>query len=453
MRVFEGLTILHAEDEGDLAARLKLMLEMDGAAVISAPDGEQALRLFQERAPDVVVSDIRMPRLDGIALATEIRAVSPDTPVILCTAFSETEYLLKSIEAGISAFVLKPIDYKILSEALRKAAAPLLQRREIERLRRDASAYAAQAVGSGLAIRAAAEQAILAAPSSYSILLEGETGCGKTHVARLVHGLSRRVSEPFVACHLGAIPETLVESELFGHVKGAFTGAAAARKGVFQQADGGTLFLDDINTAPLPVQAKILRCVEDRRVTPVGSDKSVPVDFRLISASNCDIQSEISAGRFRQDLYYRLADLVVKLPPLRQRLDEIPSMAEAFLNDACEDLSRPPPFCTEEAMERLMSHPWPGNIRELKSVMRRCALFAGDALTPDLVIRILSSAYSAEPRLAVSPGLLTLEQAQRQAIEAALSASGNRRMKAAQTLGIDIQRLKRLLIKFGFVLS
>ena len=452
-----GLTVLCAEDDGPLCDYVRTLLELDGATVVGAGNGEVALQLMAQNVPDILVSDVRMPVMDGLALARHARERYPGLPVILCTAFTETDCLLEAIELGVSAFVRKPLDYEILARELARLAVPIRQRREIERLEGEVLAPFTRALGSSPLMRGVAEQVQRAAASDYAILLQGETGSGKSHLARLIHDASARRRGAFVVANLGAIAETLAETELFGHVRGAFTGAGASRLGLFRQAEGGTLFIDDIDTTSDSVQAKILLAVESHQVLPLGADLPIPVDVRIITASNRDLNQGGAAHCFRRDLYYRLSDLVITTPPLRERRDDIIPMALSFLRESCDELGRPVPGLNEACAAPLLGHDWPGNIRELKSLMRRVAVFAGEALEPGTLPGMLSESYTAEgcaeqaapPAPKTQGRVLTLEQAERAAIASALAAAGGQRMEAARLLNIDYQRFKRKVEKLG----
>lgn len=456
MADLEGLKLLFVEDEEEQRELVKGLLEMDGAQVIGAANGIAALECLAYAEVDILVSDIRMPFLDGLGLAERVRREQPQMPVVLCTAFTDTDYLLRAIELGVSAYVPKPLDYDKLAAEILRVAGPVRQRQRIARLEQEALRPLHRALGDSPGMRALAAQARALAQTRYPVLLLGETGTGKSLLARKLHDASPVAAGPFVVAHLGAIPEATAESELFGHVRGAFTGAIKDRLGLFRQAQGGSLFLDDIDTASPSLQVKILHAVETGRIIPLGSDRPLPVDTRILAASNIDLMAAATAGRFRLDLFYRLGNLSLRLPPLRERGDEILTLARCFLREACNELGRQAPDLDRGAGELLRSHPWPGNLRELKFVMGSLAVFAGERLTAEAVRdRLTQGAAAAIPgdRAApVSPPtLMTLDEAEMAAIRAALGAAKGVRMEAARLLGIDYQRLKRKLIKYGLV--
>ncbi len=446
---FDGLTLLYVEDEDSQRELVRGMLEMDGARVIEAANGLEALTHLDQSAVDILISDIRMPRMDGISLAERVRRDHPEIPVVLCTAFTDTDYLLKAIELGVSAYVPKPLEYDRLAGEVERLARPVRQRQRIAHLEQEALRPFGRMLGDSPPMRALAAQARKLALTRYPMLLQGETGTGKSRLARLIHDSSPRASGPFVVAHLGAVPESTAESELFGHVKGAFTGAERVRLGLFRQASGGTLFLDDIDTAALTLQAKILHAVECGQVMPLGADQPVAVDVRILAASNTDLRAA-AAGRFRQDLYYRLGNLALTLPALRERGEEIPSLARMFLRETCDDLGREVPVLDPAAAALLMAHSWPGNIRELKSLMRNLAVFAETAVTVEMVRnQIAQTPPDSDANRPHTSAVPTLEQAEIAAILAALRAAKGGKMEAARLLAIDYQRFKRKLLKYG----
>jgi DNA-binding NtrC family response regulator len=441
------LKVLYVEDEPDLRERVRIVLEMHFARVATAANGSEALDLFGRERPDLVVSDIMMPVMDGLELSRRVKELSPETPVILSTAFTETGYLLQAIELGVAAYVRKPLDCRELVAVITRAAAPILQRAELERLRETEQASLELYLGESPAMRQVVQQAERIARTDFSLVIQGETGVGKSHLAALIHGLSARRHRPLVTVTVSSLAESLVESQLFGHVRGAFTGAAGARTGLFEEADGGTLFLDDVDCASPALQAKILHAVEQKWFFPVGGTKRVEVDVRVVAASNRDLRQLAVEGRFREDLYYRLADLVITLPPLRERGPDIATLARGFLNEVSGELQRVPPRIAPDALLLLNRQSWPGNVRELKSVMKRAALFAGETLTAEELAGVLGGVQSqGEP--GELPRLQSLEELKRQAVVQALAATGGRKMEAARLLDVDYSSFKRMLERY-----
>lgn len=459
MNNLKKLSVLLVEDEESLRGETVAFLEMYCGRVIPAVNGREALALFTDEYPDLVVSDIRMPLMDGLELATRLKECSPDTPVIFCTAFTETAYLLKAIELGVSAFVRKPVDTDELISAITKAAVPLLQRREICELSAGLTASLTAHFGTGQVMKTLSEQVARVAHTSFNILLQGETGTGKSRLADIIHKISPRRGEPFVCAQLAAIPEQLVESELFGHVKGAFTGAAYAHSGLIEATRKGTLFLDDIEACPAFVQAKLLRCVEEKRFMPVGSTTEKIGDVRIIAASNSNLKEEVIAGRFREDLFYRLADFVISLPPLRDARDAIIQLALKFLKETCDELGRDIPLLNEDARAMLSAAEWPGNIRQLKSVIRRASLHAGGIINANVIRPALKDIIDkhAAPEIdnvaAMSPPPFpcTIDTLEKWSLEQSLKFCNGRRMKTAAMLGMNYYTFRRKLEKHSIV--
>lgn len=455
MSELQGIRLLYVEDETDLRQRIRIMLEMDGLLVTEAENGDQALKLLDGMSPppDLVLSDIRMPILDGLRLAQQIRNRNAQLPIILCTAFTDAEYLIEAIKLGINGFVNKPVDYELLVREMTRVTQLLLQQRKIAQLEQEAERSFDRLLGASPQMHQIAQQVRRLATASYPLLILGETGSGKSHLARLIHDIGPRASKPFVTVHLGGLPESIAEAELFGHTKGAFSGATSSRQGLFRQANGGTLFLDDIDTGSHAIQSKILHILDTRQVTPLGADQPVPVDLRIITASNQDLTKAVREQRFRQDLYYRIENLSITLPPLRQRTDEIVSLALSFLAQACEDLKRTVPQHDPSFEELLRQRPWPGNLRELKSTMQRVAVMAGDTLTGEgaaqFMEQIPCSPVPHQSCTETPQPLLTLDESEARTIQAALAASNGRKMEAARLLAVDYQRFKRLLLKHG----
>ncbi len=441
------LKILYVEDEPKLRERIHIVLKMRFEQVFTAANGNEGLEAFFRERPDIVVSDIKMPVMDGLEMAMRIREVAPETPIILSTAFTETAYLLKAIELGVSAYVRKPLDCRQLVEAITRIAAPILQGIELERARHGEHASLELLLGDSPAMQDVIRKARRIAATDYAMIIQGETGVGKSHLAAVIHGLSPRRHRPFIPVTMSALPESLVESQLFGHIKGSFTDATATKKGLFEEADGGTVFLDDVDCAPPAIQAKILHAVEQKRFFPVGGTKPVDVDIRIIAASNRDLLDEVRKGNFREDLYYRLGDLVITLPPLRERGDDIAVLARMFLNDVSLELDRTPPRMTPDALFLLNRHPWPGNVRELKSVMKRVALFAGEAVSGEDLSAIMTVYQKPAAEVNAIGRLQTLEELKCQAVRQALAATGGKKMDAARLLGVDYSSFKRMLEK------
>jgi DNA-binding NtrC family response regulator len=442
------LNVLYVEDEPALRERIRIVLEMHFETVATAANGKEGLEAFSRAPVDIVICDIQMPVMDGLEMAVGVREIAPEMPIILCTAFTETAYLLKAIELGISAYIRKPLDCDELIQAILRAGAPILQRTELEDARRHELASLELLLGASAAMQDVIRKVQLVADTGFSLILQGETGVGKSYLASVIHGLSSRKGLPFVTLSVGSLPNTLVESQLFGHVKGAFTGAVATTRGLFEEAHDGTLFIDDIDCLPLTIQPKLLHAVEQKRFQSLGSTRVVQVDTRIIAASNRNLMEEVCNGSFREDLFYRLNDLTIAIPPLRERIEDIPSLARTFLNQASDELQRTPPLLAPGALFHLQHHSWPGNLRELKSVMKRAALFAESTIHADQMSAILNNS----PRTgdhATAPQPHTMEEIKRQAVIHALDATHGKKMEAARLLDLDYSSFKRLLDRYG----
>src|SRR5919205_38397 len=369
--------ILIVDDESIVAETLSEMLQGWGYETAIANDGAAGLAAVEEFHPSVVVSDVYMPQLDGFALLREVRELHPGTAVILLTGLGTVEMALRAIqEEGAFHYFEKPIDFSKLRLVVERAVEFADARRENVALRkqlRDRGAFG-ELVGTSDPMRQIYALIEQVAPSSASVLITGESGTGKELVARTIHNLSPRKSGGFVAINCSAIPETLMESELFGHERGAFTGAAARRLGCFELANAGTLLLDEIAEMPVSLQAKLLRVLEDRKIRRLGGSSEVPVDVRVLAATNRDPQGAVSEGAFREDLLYRLNVIEIDLPPLRQRTDDIPLLAQHLIAQLAERHSRPARFLSAQAVETLQAHKWPGNVRELRNVIERAVI-------------------------------------------------------------------------------
>ncbi|MFZ4858136.1 MAG: sigma-54-dependent transcriptional regulator [Desulfuromonadaceae bacterium] len=442
------LKILYVEDEPTLRERISIILSMHFESVKTAANGLEALELFTHERPDIVVSDIQMPLMDGLEMTKRIRDIAPETPVILGTAFTETDHLIKAIELGVFAYVRKPIDCRKLVETITRAAEPVLHKAEMEQVRQGEQAALELLLGNSPAMRDVIRQSQRISRTDYSLIIQGETGVGKSHLASVIHGLSLRRQHPFITVNLGSLPETLAESALFGHVKGAFTGADSSKKGLFEEAHGGTIFLDDVDCAPAAIQAKILHAVEVKRFYPVGGTQAVTTDIRVIAASNRELLHDAQAGNFREDLYYRLSDLVITVPPLRDRGEDILPLARFFLNNISLELGQAPPRMTPEAGMLLCRYQWPGNIRQIKSVMKRAVLFAGEIITHEDFEAILTNAplKSSENNTFIP---MTLEEIKCQAVRKALAATDGKKMEAARILDVDYSSFKRMLDRYS----
>ncbi len=458
--------VLVVDDEPDIRWLLSKILTNDGFEVVLAEDGEGAVHRFQVDMPCAVLLDLRMPVLGGMEALERIRQLSPDVPVMILTGYGDVPTAVEAMRRGATDFLTKPFDAEGLLLAVRSALGPRAGRRS----GRDQAAQAAgelegagalsDLMGMGPHIRALGQQAQKVARCNFTIVLQGETGTGKEIVARAIHLWSDRARKPFIALDCGAIPETLIESELFGHEKGAFTGAHARREGHFQLADGGTLFLDEITNLPQVTQAKLLRTLQERCVQPLGGTHPVKVDVRIIVASNVSLEGEMLAGRFRQDLYYRLNEFTITLPPLRDRAEDIPFLARRFLVEACHELDQAEKSFSPDALDLLRGYPWPGNARELRNAVRQAVLMGADVITAEQLTAVVRPEVAHGP-VPAQPGAPALDLAlgglrsaaaarvERPAIEAALRLARGNKAEAARLLKINYKTLYTKLKHYG----
>jgi DNA-binding NtrC family response regulator len=377
--------ILLVEDKDSLRTMLRHALERQGHAVLEARDQPEAVRLLQQAQPSLVLSDLRLPDGDGFGVLRASKEIDTDVPVIVMTAYGSIEDAVAAMKEGALDFLAKPIDpdhlLLLVARALeqrRLVTENLLMKEELA-VRRGAP----QLVGEDPALRKVFASMHRAAATDTTVLLEGESGTGKELFARSLHALSPRADAPFVAINCAAIPETLLETELFGHEKGAFTGAVARKPGKFEMAHRGTLFLDEIGDLPLALQAKILRALEEKRFERVGGTASVQVDVRLVAATNKGLRAAVAARRFREDLFFRLSVFPITVPPLRERVDDIPVLARYFVERFCRDLKKKPLILSPPALEELQRYRWPGNVRELQNCIERAVILAeGDSILP-----------------------------------------------------------------------
>jgi len=382
-------TVLIVDDDPDILKLLSMRLSAAGYTVQSADSGERALAAVSVARPEVVITDLKMGGMDGLALFEAIQRVAPTLPVIILTAHGTIPEAVEATKQGVFGFVPKPFDGKQLlaqvAQAIRLSVAAPGGADE---------PWRAEIVTASPAMEDLLRQAKLVAQSDASVLIHGASGAGKEMLARAIHKGGRRAERPFVAVNCAAIPEALLESELFGHRKGAFTGAAYDHKGLFQSADGGTIFLDEIGDMPLALQAKLLRTLQDREVRPVGATQSVPVDVRIISATHRDLEARVKSGEFREDLYYRLNVVSFRLPALAERREDIVPLANHFLHEVSGRYGKHVRSFAPEALELLIAAPWPGNVRQLQNVIEQAvALATGSIVTATLV----QSALKSEP--------------------------------------------------------
>lgn len=454
--------LLVVDDELEMCALLEAGLSKRGFAVTSRTSGDAALALLDETDFDAIVVDLNMPGTSGLDVATWVASNRPDTPVVVITAFGSLETAVAAIRSGAYDFVTKPFEIEAISLTLGRAVGYRRLQVEVRRLRRaaggeGADATATRLAGTALHGRSPAmlrtyDTILRAAATDASILVTGESGTGKELVARALHDKGRRANGPFVAINCGALPESLLESELFGHARGSFTDARTSRAGLLLKASGGTLFLDEIGEAPAGLQAKLLRALEERRVRPVGGDDERAFDARLVCATNRDLEAEIEGGRFRSDLYYRINVIRIDLPPLRARGDDVLLLAQRLVEQIATATGKSVSGIAAPAAEKLLAYAWPGNVRELRNCIERAvALTRFEEITvADLPESIQDYRRS---RLVVDlddPGQLPpLEEMERRYILRVLEAVHGHRTRAAEVLGLDRKTLYRKLERYG----
>ena len=445
------LTILVADDDATHREVLRTLLEEWGYAVREAVDGEHAVALCREQPFDLVLMDVRMPKKSGLEALKEIKVHNPAVPVLIMTAFSDVAAAVEAIKSGAYDYLTKPLDFEKLKVVLRNVFAHVGLIRENATLSRSLAATEAQTgmVGRSESMRALWEMVRTIAPTDATVLITGESGTGKELVAKAVHAAGRRARGPFVAVNCAALTESLLASELFGHEKGAFTGADKKHEGHFLKADGGTIFLDEIGEMPLSMQVKLLRVIQEREVLSVGGNKAVPVDVRIIAATNRDLAREVAAGTFREDLYYRLNVVTLALPPLRDRADDIPLLAQYFMARFADKNNKKIKGFTPGAMDRLVRYAWPGNVRELENVIERASiLLLGEHISERDLPERFAPARGDALTDALTTDCPTLEDVERAVILKTLKRFGGNKTEAAKALGITRKTLHAKLSKY-----
>jgi two-component system response regulator HydG len=451
------IRILIVDDDPGHRTTLKTITRSWGYAVDTADDGETAVERVTTDPFDLVLMDVRMAKMDGIEALEQIKAYNPSIPVIIMTAYSSVESAVDALKAGAYDYLIKPLDFEVLKLTLERAREHAGLKAENELLKRklQADPDTPNIIGKSAAMKALLEMLAMAAPSEATVLINGESGTGKELIARSLHVNSPRKDQPLVIVNCAAITETLLESELFGHEKGAFTGADRRREGRFMQADRSTIFLDEIAETTPTMQAKLLRVLQQKEIQRVGGEEVIPVDVRIVAATNRNLEIEVAEGRFREDLFYRLNVMPLNVPPLRERLDDIPLLADYFLNRYAEKNRKPVKGFTPMAMDMLLKYDWPGNVRELENAVERAViLLTGDHITekqlplnivkkhPDLD---LSEASASPP----PDGTRSLDEIEKEAIAATLKATDGNKSEAARRLGITRKTLHNKLKSYG----
>jgi DNA-binding NtrC family response regulator len=443
----QNVRVLIVEDDETDGELLADVLRGAGCVVEVAADGAAGLQAVDATAFQVVLLDLCLPDMSGLEFLGELRKQESAPPVVMVTGHATIETAVEATRAGAVDYLTKPLRTDVLFLTLGRAVKLAAMHHELARLRRNAlGGPRSLFVGKAPAVERVFDLVERVAPTNTTVLVTGETGTGKELLARAIHQLSPRRDRPFVPVHCAALSATLLESELFGHVKGSFTGAVAARRGLFEEAIGGTLFLDEVGTIPSEMQVKILRVLEEREIQRVGSNERIPADFRLIGATNVDLADAVAAGRFRRDLFYRLNVFPIRVPPLRERRTDIPLLAEAFRVRFARENRTDPPAIAPETMRRMMEFPWPGNVRELENFIERALIsYAGEpAIRFDLDESPPQAAVGGTLERA-SEEVWDLDRLEREYIFRMLERAGGHRGKAAQLLGISRRTLHRKL--------
>jgi len=447
-------SVLVVDDESGILDTLRILLKNEGFTPHTALGGRAGIEQIAAVDPDIVLSDVRMPNVGGLEVLQAVHAHDADTPVILMTAQASLQTAMQAVNEGAYYYIQKPFRNDELLAILKRAAEHRNLRVENKTLkqeiRRRERSTDGRPTGTSRAWQEVLRLAETVAPTDSTVLITGESGTGKEVIARYIHELSRRGDATFASINCGALPESLLESELFGHVKGAFTGAVKDKSGLFTAAAGGTFFLDEIGETTPATQVKLLRVLQHREVIPVGATDAQPIDVRLVAATNRDLEEEIKRGNFRSDLFYRLNVIALHLPPLRDRRDDIPLLAESFLARSGEQRGEGPKRLTAAAAEALQEYAWPGNVRELENALERAVILSSGATIDVAALPDRITERKAEPLVAertpVNPSLETIERAY---ILWVLQSEGGNKSRAAEVLGIDPSTLYRKLSRFG----
>lgn len=454
--------ILIVDDDEDICRMLSMLMTKEGLPSRVAHNGETALEMVRSGRPDALFLDIRMPGMSGMEVLKQVKKLQADLPVVLITAHANISGSVSAIKAGAFDYLAKPFEHQEVLRVLRRALAERARQRQLTghagRIAGDDPLR--KLMGPSDAVSRIIYEVKQVAQSDFSVVIQGETGTGKELVARSIHERSPRRRNPFIPLDCGAIPETLIESELFGFQKGAFTGAAAPKPGKFEVAGGGTLFLDEISNLPLGSQAKLLRVIQDKACCRLGATRAAPIDVRLLSASNQDLHDLAAAGAFREDLYFRLNEFTVKLPPLRERKEDIPYLAKRFLDLTNGELKKQVKGFSDSCLEALFNYNWPGNVRQLRSVIRRAVLLAEDLVTE----KLLDIKRAPIPGMAFTPKVegtpwremplkeivrRSVVSVEKEVLTQALKYTKGNKAKAARLLQIDYKTMHTKLKQFG----
>lgn len=458
MGVIKGRVVV-VDDDQEMGSLLEDYLHNQGYSARAFSSAKSALQYIESEsesdmdAIDLVISDINMPEVNGLALTEMLKKTKPEVPVILITAFGSIETAVEAMKRGAFHYVVKPFKLSEMSVNIERALEHRALRRENRVLRQEVKGSWAlgNVIGKSSGMRSVFDLVDRVSQATANVLITGESGTGKEMIARAIHDRGPRASAPFIAINCTAIPETLLESELFGHARGSFTGAVQRKKGLFEEAEGGTLFLDEIGDMDISLQSKLLRVIQEKKIRAVGENASRDINVRIIAATHKDLKAAIQDGRFREDLYYRLSVIPIMVPPLRHRREDIPLLAEHFLKKyAAANASQARSF-SAKAMAKLMSLKWEGNVRELENVIERVVVLCSSSLIEDADIPSPETQNPEQFFVTASSDFPTMEQLEKRYIELVLNKTGGRKDKAAQILGMNRRTLYRKEREYGFV--
>jgi DNA-binding NtrC family response regulator len=444
--------VLIVDDDRGVRSNFTNILKGNGFFLIEALNSGDALDAYAREMPAAVLMDLNIPAGGGVEVMKRMKGINPIIPVIMITEYDDISEAVEAVKLGAYDFIVKPPKVDKLVFTLRRAIEELDLKRAVERLNTAMETSLEWTLGKGQAIKRIIKQIHQVAASDFSIIIQGETGTGKSFIANAIHSLSKRADKPFVTVDMGSIPETLVESELFGHERGAFTGAERKKKGYFEAANEGTILIDELQNMSPYVQSKLLTVVEERKIYPLGSTRAVEIDVRIIAATNSDIKQSVREKKFREDLFFRLGDFIITLPPLRERVEDIPFLAQKFLRDASSELNKHLVEVSQEAVDLLVKNPWSGNVRELKNVMRRAVLLSDGEIVKTEHINFLIEEVS-EDKVALLPlkevASKAASSAEKQAIKQALCLTAGNKSRAASVLQVDYKTLLTKIKHYG----
>ncbi|MGH7509442.1 MAG: sigma-54-dependent transcriptional regulator [Gemmatimonadales bacterium] len=447
-------SLLVVDDESGILDTLRILLRNEGFEVTTAQGGKAGLEQIRSGTHDIILSDVRMPQVSGLDILTAAREQDPMTPVILMTAQASLQSAISAVNSGAFYYIQKPFSNDELVAILRRACEYRAVKVENTQLRqeirrRDKTTSISRPIGKSKRFLDVLKLSEHVAPTDSTVLIQGESGTGKEVIARYIHNLSGRNDGPFMSINCGALPENLLESELFGHVKGSFTGAVRDKQGLFAAARGGSFFLDEVGEMPPSLQVKLLRVLQEREAIPVGATEAIPVDVRIIAATNRDLEEEIRRGNFRSDLFYRLNVIAVNLPPLRERRDDLLLLIEALLQNLATETGTEPKALAAEALDAVMVYEWPGNVRELDNALEHAVVLTRGSLIEASALPERITKRRKEPLVAErSYRNPTLEVIERAYIMWVLQAEGGNKTRAAEVLGIDPSTLYRKLSRY-----